>query len=174
MGMRFVPSANFYFKKLFFIFIITLLFVLLFVQTPVGRFFYYRTKLTNYSANLAVFRGVMKRPSLEDMLCVDLSYLIFRICLTLSKALMVCMAKDLLAHTAAMAVGVINRKVIYVSHFIHRMLFLNDRLTLSRVDGALNGHRKSEFCIKCVFVNNRHDGMIVYGLMQPHEFYLAL
>jgi len=66
-----------------------------------------------YSANL-VFRDAMTRPSLEDMLCVDLSYLIFRTCLALSKAMMVCMAKDLLAYTAAMAVGVINRKVIYM------------------------------------------------------------
>lgn len=71
-------------------------------------------KLTNYSANLTVFRDVMTRPPLEDMLCVDLSYLIFRTCLALIKAMMVCMAKDLLVYTAAMAVGVINRKVIYM------------------------------------------------------------
>jgi hypothetical protein len=57
---------------------------------------------------------VVSRPPLEDMLCVDLSYLIFRTCLALSKAMMVCMAKDLLAYTAAMAVGVFNRKVIYM------------------------------------------------------------
>lgn len=113
MGMRFVPSADVYFKNCLFIFI-TLSFVLLFVQAPVGRFYYRIPKLTNYSANLTVFRGVMTRPPLEDMLCVDLSYLIFRTCLALIKAMMVCMAKDLLVYTAAMAVGVINRKVIYM------------------------------------------------------------
>lgn len=86
----------------------------------------------------------MTRPPLEDMLCVDLSYLIFRTCLALNKAMMVCMAKDLLAYTAAMAVGVINRKVIYMlAIFIHRMLLLNNRLvTPSRVDETINGHRK--------------------------------
>lgn len=119
----------------------------------------------------------MTRPPLENMLCVDLCYLIFRTCLAL-KAMMVCMAKDLLAYTAAMVVGVINRKVIYVSHFI-RMLLLNNRLvTRSRVDGTINGHKKRiSFCIKCVLVYNRHnklhmaynDGMIVYVIMQPHE-----
>lgn len=91
---------------------------------------------------------------------------------------MVCMAKDLLAYTAAMVVEVINRKVIYVSHFIHRMLLMNNRLIRSRVDGAINGYKKQIlFCIKCVFVHNRHDklhltyndGMIVYAIMQPHE-----
>lgn len=96
---------------------------------------FYLKKKSIYSANLVVFRHVITtRLSLEDMLCVDLSYLIFRTCLALSKAMMVCMAKDLLAYTAAMAVGVINHKVIYMlTIFIHRMLLLNYRLvTLDR------------------------------------------
>lgn len=125
-GNAFYPFCR-CFKNCPFI-LITLSFMLLFMQVPsVGRF-YYHTKLTKYSANLAVFRGTVTRPPLEDMLCVDLSYLIFRTCLALNKAMMVCMAKDLLVYTAAMAVGVINHKVIYVSHFIHRMLLLNNRL----------------------------------------------
>lgn len=147
------------FKNYFFIFI-TLSFMLLFMQAlpPPLLAVFYRTKLIKYRANLAVFRGTVTRPPLENMLCVDLCYLIFRTCLAL-KAMMVCMAKDLLAYTAAMAVGVINRKVIYVSHFI-RMLLLNNRLvTRSRVDGVINGHRKRiSFCnIKCVLVYNRHN-----------------
>lgn len=60
--------------------------------------------------------GCHDTPFLDDMLCVDLSYLIFRTCLALIKAMMVCMAKDLLVYTAAMAVGVINRKVIFVCY----------------------------------------------------------
>lgn len=48
---------------------------------------------------------------------------------------------------------------LYVSHFIHRMLLLNNRLVIrSRVDGAINDYRKRiSFCIRCVLVYNRHD-----------------
>lgn len=48
---------------------------------------------------------------------------------------------------------------LYVSHFIHRMLLLNNRLVIrSRVDGAINDYRKRiMFCIRCVLVYNRHD-----------------
>lgn len=140
-------------------------------------------KLTNYSANLTVFRDVMTRPPLEDMLCVDLSYLIFRTCLALIKAMMVCMAKDLLVYTAAMAVGVINRKVIYTLAilFIECCFWTNRLVTRSRVDGAINGHRKwILFCIKCVFLYiivmtnciwriMTMTGLIVYAIVQPHE-----
>jgi len=44
---------------------------------------------------------------------------------------------------------------LYVSHFIHRMLLLNNRLIRSRVDGAINGHKKTNliiFCIKCFYI----------------------
>lgn len=65
-----------------------------------------------------VFRGLMTRVPLEDMLCVDLCNLLFRTCLVPSRAMTVCMAKDLLVYTAAMAVGVINSKVIYKCYLL--------------------------------------------------------
>lgn len=61
-------------------------------------------------------RGVNDTPTREDTFCVDLSYLIFRTCLALIKAMMVCMDKDLLAYTAATEVEGISRKVSYVRY----------------------------------------------------------
>lgn len=81
------------------------------------------------------------RPLIKNKLCVDLSYLIFRTCLALNKAMMVCMARDPLVYTAAMAVVVINHKVIHKRyHVTHRMLLpKNQSITQSKVDG-INGY----------------------------------
>lgn len=126
MGMRFVPSADVYFKNYLFYFYYFVIHVIIhasfFPPPSVGRF-YYRTKLTKNRANLAVFRGTMTRPPLENVLCVDLCYLILRTYLALNKAMMVCMDKDLLAYTAATAVGVINRKVIYMLAILFECCF---------------------------------------------------
>lgn len=74
---------------------------------------------------------------------------------------MVCMGKDLLAYTAAMAVGAINRKVIYecYSSPVYRMPLPNSRLnTRSKVDGSLSDRKKRiSLRIKCAHAYNRDD-----------------
>lgn len=110
--MRFIPSADVYSKFVFF-------FVSLFFAqiSPFVRFFFlslYQTKRTVQRVfSLCISAHVMTRVPLEDMLCVDLCDLLFRTCLAPSRAMTVCMAKDLLVYTAATAAGVINSKVIY-------------------------------------------------------------
>lgn len=76
--------------------------------------------------------------------------------MALIKAMMVCMAKDLLVYTAAMVVGVINRKVIYKYYhliFISNVLFPNIRfITRSNVE-------KTEFEM-CIYKNKSHFAFI--------------
>lgn len=106
MGMHFIPSADVYLKNFFYYYYHFIL-VLLFTQVP------FLVVFTILYENYRLFSASHDTPALENMLCVDLSYLIFRTCLALIKAMMVCMGKDHLAYTAAMAVEVISRKVIY-------------------------------------------------------------
>lgn len=58
--------------------------------------------------------------------CVDLSYLIFRTCLALIKAMTVCMGKDPLAYTAATEAAVINHKVSHVYMHSAQRTFLSE------------------------------------------------
>lgn len=126
--------------------------------------FHYCTRLTRYSAYLIRILRCHDTPPLDNMLCVDLSYLIFRTCLALIKAMMVCMGKDLLAYTAAMAVGVISRKVIYKCYPFYSSNAASEQSTYYSIEGRQSykcGHKKKNkslsSCIKYTHLYNCND-----------------